>query len=181
MADSRVNMVSFLDFGKWMGGEEEKILELGDGFTELTEDWAPNVSGVTYVNMEAASNTLNNYDFSMTPEREHLSDEAQKIIDEAFRKFPTGKNAETYYYRFFKTDTADAGGYKAIRVPVIVGPSSAGGEGGATLTSSIQINGNGDVEEGTMKFAEGKWTFTVAEAVVLRQKSSPVISKSDLS
>lgn len=163
MADNRVNMVSFLDFGLWMGGTASNILELGDGFTDLTEDWAPNTSSVTYVNMETAANTLNGYDFSMTPEREHMSDEAQQFIDDAFKKFPTGKKANTFYYRFFKTDKVpDANAFKAIKVPVIAGPSSAGGAGGETLTSSIQINGNGRVVEGTMTLAEGKWQWADA-------------------
>ena len=78
MANDRTNMVSLLDFGKWMGGETSNILELGDGFVELTEDWAPNVEEKQYVNQKTAANTLNGYAFSMTPERDHLSDEAQE-------------------------------------------------------------------------------------------------------
>lgn len=178
MADSRVNMMSFLDFGKWMGGTTSNIIELGDGFTELTEDWAPNTSGVTYVNMESASNTLNNYDFSMTPEREHMSDEAQEYIDEAFRKFPTGRNAETDYYRLYKTDKVSEGTYKAIKIPVIAGPSSTGGSGGETLVSSIQINGNGKVVEGTMTITDGEWTFTEGTSTAsVSSKSSGSLSE----
>ena len=41
MALDRTNMVSLLDIGK-LSGTSEKIVELGDGFTELTEDWSPN-------------------------------------------------------------------------------------------------------------------------------------------
>ena len=163
MANNRTNMVSLMDFGKWLGGQVSDIIEMGDGYTEITEDWAPNTSGTTYVNQEAASNTLNNYDLSMNPSREHMSDEAQQYIDQAFRKFPTGKNAETDYYRFYKTDKVveKENSYLAIKVPVIAGPSSTGGSGGATLTSSLQINGNGDVVEGVMTLnEEGKWEFT---------------------
>lgn len=160
MANDRTNMVSLLDFGKWMGGETSNILELGDGFVELTEDWAPNVEEKQYVNQKTAANTLNGYAFSMTPERDHLSDEAQGYIDEAFRKFPTGTNAQTDYYRFYKTDRTANGKYKAIKVPVIAAPSSTGGSGGETLVSSIQISGNGDVVEGTITIADGTYTFT---------------------
>ena len=124
MANNRTNMVSLLDFGKWMGGAESNIIELGDGYTELTEDWAPDVQEKQYVNMKTKTNTLNGYALSLSPERDHLSDEAQEYIDEAFRKFPTGKKAETEYYRFYKTDKVSEGKYKAIKVPVIVASSS---------------------------------------------------------
>lgn len=164
MANDRTNMVSLLDFGKWMGGDTSDILELGDGFTELTEDWAPNVEEKQYINMKTKSNTLNGYGFSMSPERDHLSDEAQGYIDESFRKFPTGKKAETFYYRFYKTDAVTGGGYKAIRIPVVAAPSSTGGSGGETLTSTIQITGNGDVAEGTITIADGAYTFTEGAA-----------------
>lgn len=185
MANDRTNMVSLLDFGKWMGGETSNILELGDGFVELTEDWAPNVEEKQYVNMKTAANTLNGYAFSMTPERDHLSDEAQGYIDEAFRKFPTGTNAQTDYYRFYKTDKTADGKYKAIKVPVIAAPSSTGGSGGETLTSSIQLNGNGDAVDGTITIADGTYAFSegtseaAPAAFSARSKSSD--SKSNLS
>ena len=159
MANNRTNMVSLLDFGKWMGGAESNIIELGDGYTELTEDWAPYVQEKQYVNMKTKTNTLNGYALSLSPERDHLSDEAQEYIDEAFRKFPTGKKAETEYYRFYKTDKVSEGKYKAIKVPVIVAPSSTGGSGGEALVSAIQISGNGEVVEGTITFTEGSYTF----------------------
>lgn len=170
MANDRTNMVSLLDFGKWMGGNTSNIIELGDGYVELTEDWSPNMEEKQYVNQKTASNTLNGYALSMTPERDHLSDEAQRYIDEAFRKFPTGTDAQTDYYRFYKTDkTGVENSWKAIKVPVIAAPSSTGGSGGETLTSSIKISGNGDVVEGIMSIAGGVWTFTEtpdAEAAV---------------
>lgn len=164
MANDRTNMVSLLDFGKWMGGKTSNIIELGDGFTELTEDWSPNIEEKQYVNQKTASNTLNGYGFSMTPERDHLSDEAQAYIDEAFRKFPTGTNAQTDYYRYYKTDMVSENSYKAIKVPVITAPASTGGSGGETLTSSIQLNGNGDAVEGVITISNGEYTFTEGAA-----------------
>ena len=183
MANDRTNMVSLLDFGKWMGGTTSNIIELGDGFTELTEDWAPNVEEKQYVNMKTAANTLNGYGFSMTPERDHLSDEAQEYIDEAFRKFPTGNKAETVYYRFYKTDKVTDGKYKAIMVPVIAAPSSTGGSGGETLTSSIQINGNGDAVEGVITIADGTYTFVegAADTETVSVQNAKASSKSNLS
>ena len=95
----------------------------------------------------------------MSPEREYLSDDMQEAIDDMFKRFPTGKACETYYYRFYKTDiTADSG--DCIRVPVTVCPSSTGGAGGDTLKSTIQINGNGDVEQGTITIgSDGSYTW----------------------
>lgn len=163
MALDRTNMVSLLDIGSLMGGETAKIVELGDGYTELTEDWGPSVQSVQYINMQSKSSTVSGYEFSMSPEREYLNDEIQKEMDKLFKKFPTGKDCETTYYRFYKTDAVagKSNEFSAIKIPVIVAASSTGGEGGGTLTSSIQINGNGDVKEGYITFAnDGTYTWS---------------------
>ena len=101
MAKDRTNMVSLLDIGSLMGGKSEKLAEMGDGFTELSEDWGPNTESTQYVNMKNASNSVKGYAFSMSPEREHLSDEMQTVFNDVFKKLPTGDQCETYYYRFF--------------------------------------------------------------------------------
>ena len=164
MALDRTNMVSLLDVGKLFQGMTSNILEMGDGYTEITEDWGPNVESTQYVNMKSQCSTLSGYEFSMNPEREYLSDEMQTELDKLLKKFPTGKDCETDYFRFFKTDAVDSkpGVFAAIKVPVIVSPSSAGGEGGAALVTSIQINGNGDVKEGFMKLGtdDGEYTWS---------------------
>lgn len=33
-----------------------------------------------------------------------MSDDMQTAIDTMFKMFPTGKQCETYYYRYYKTD-----------------------------------------------------------------------------
>ena len=165
MAQDRTNMVSLLDIGTWLNGTTSNIVEMGDGFTELTEDWGPDVGSTQYVNMKAKASTLKGYEFSMTPEREFLDDEFQNAINNGFKKFPTGKECETYYYRYYKTDIKDGSG-ECIRVPVIVAPSSTGGGGGEILTSSIQIQGNGDVEIGTITITEDGYTWSAATAGV---------------
>lgn len=157
MALDRTNMVSLLDIGAFTGSTE-KLAEMGDGYTELTEDWGPNTESKQYVNMKNASNTVKGYAFSMTPSREYLSDDMQTAIDTMFKTFPTGDKCNTYYYRFYKTDIKSGTG-DCIRLPVTVCPSSTGGSGGDTLTSSIQINGNGEVELGTITIGAGG-TFT---------------------
>ena len=70
----RTNMVSLLDTGLLMGGTTD-IMEMGDGYTELTEDWGPDIGSTQYVNMKSKSSTLKGYEFSMSPEREYLSDD----------------------------------------------------------------------------------------------------------
>lgn len=162
MAQDRTNMVSLLDIGILNNGSRSNIVEMGDGFTELTEDWGPNTQSTQYVNMKNASNTVKGYGFSMDAEREFLSDEVQEAINDLFKDFPTGKACETYYYRFYKSDLSgtDTMSGECIKVPVTVAPKSNGGAGGDTLTSSIQINGNGDVVKGTITIdAEGNYTF----------------------
>lgn len=157
-AEDRTNMVSLLDIGSWLGGKTPKIVEMGDGFTELTEDWGPDVESKQYVNMKNKASTLKGYEFSMSPEREYLDDDFQKAINDGFKQFPTGKACETYYYRYFKTDITGTTG-DCIRVPVVVAPSSTGGSGGDVLTSSIQIKGNGEVELGTITISEDGYTW----------------------
>ena len=162
MALDRTNMVSLLDIGSLMGGKTSKIVEMGDGYKEITEDWGPNTQSDQYVNMKNASNTVKGYALSMTPERDHLSDEMQTAINTMFKTFPTGEKCNTYYYRFYKTDITGTSG-DCIRVPVTVCPSSTGGSGGDNLTSSIQINGNGDVEFGTITISEGGYEWAVKQ------------------
>ena len=162
MALDRTNMVSLLDIGSLMGGKTPKIVEMGDGYKEITEDWGPNTQSDQYVNMKNASNTVKGYALSMTPERDHLSDEMQTAINTMFKTFPTGEKCNTYYYRFYKTDITGTSG-DCIRVPVTVCPSSTGGGGGDNLTSSIQINGNGDVEVGTITISEGGYEWAVKQ------------------
>lgn len=41
MALDRTNMVSLLDIGKLFGGVSTDIEEMGDGYTEISEDWGP--------------------------------------------------------------------------------------------------------------------------------------------
>lgn len=162
MAEDRTNMVSLLDIGKLMGGATTSLAELGDGFTEITEDWGPDIEAKQYVNRKNKSSNLKGYEFSTTLEREYMSDDVQTVIDNLFKKFPTGKECETSYYRYYKTDITDNSG-ECINVPVIVAPSSTGGAGGDVLTSSIQINGNGDVEVGTITIsADGKFSWTAS-------------------
>lgn len=158
MALDRTNMVSLLDIGL-LTGSTGKLAEMGDGFTELTEDWGPNTDSKQYVNMKNASNTVKGYAFSTSPSRDCLSDEMQTCIDTLFKTFPTGEKCNTYYYRFYKSDIKNGTG-DCIRIPVTVCPSSTGGSGGDTLTSSIQINGNGEVELGTITIAsDGTFTW----------------------
>lgn len=170
MAKDRTNMVSLLDIGSLMGGKTPQIVEMGDGYKEITEDWGPNTESTQYVNMKNASNSVKGYALSMSPQRDYLSDDMQKAIDDLLKKFPTGEECNTHYYRYFKTDITNKTG-DCIRVPVTVCPSSVGGAGGDNLTSTIQINGNGDVEQGTITISEdGTFTWAPQAASVNTQE-----------
>lgn len=163
MAIDRTNMVSLLDMGSLMGGSTPEILEMGDGYTELTEDWGPSIASTQYINMKSKAATVSGYEFTMNPSREYLSDDMQKAIDKLFKKMPTGKECETTYYRFYKTDvvTGKTNVFEAVKIPVTVAPSSTGGEGGGSLVSSIQINGNGDIKEGFITLgSNGTYTWS---------------------
>lgn len=170
MAKDRTNMVSLMDIGSLMGGKTPKIVEMGDGYKEITEDWGPNTESTQYVNMKSASNSVKGYALSMSLQRDYLSDDMQKAIDDLLKKFPTGEECNTYYHRYFKTDITNKTG-DCIRVPVTVCPSSVGGAGGDNLTSTIQINGNGDVEQGTITISEdGTFTWAPQAASVNTQE-----------
>ena len=141
MAENRTNMVSLLDIGKWLGGAETKIMEIGDGVTELTEDWGPDIESKQYINMGAKASTLKGYEFSTSVEREYMDDDFQKAINDGF-----------------KTDIKNGTG-DCIRVPVIMAPSSAGGAGEDVLTAALDIKGNGETELGTITIAESGYTW----------------------
>lgn len=163
MAEARTSMVSFLDIGLLNGLSTSNIVTLGDGFTDISEDWGPDVQSTQYVNMDNKSSTLKGYDFSIEAEREYLSDDMQTALDGLFKDLPTGSKCNTYYYRYFKKDitfTAGAGTGTGIKLPVIVYPSKVGGKGGDVLTSTIKINGNGNPVKQTVTIAkDGKVTF----------------------
>lgn len=161
-AQSRTNMVSLLDVGSLNGGAAANLVEMGNGYTELTEDWGPKVDSKQYVNMEAESSVVSGYSFSMSPEREYISDDLQKAIDGLSKTFPVGGKCNTFYYRFYKTDLTgeDSLSGPCIKVPVVVTISSVGGSGGESLKSTIQIKGNGNVQLGTITLdGKGKYTF----------------------
>lgn len=176
MALDRTNMVSLLDTGSWLSGNTPNLMEIGDGVNELTENWGPDKGSSQYINMKAKSNTLKGYEFSATVEREHINDEFQTVINKGFKKFPTGKDAETFYYRYYKSDltvTEDGATGECIKVPVIVAPSTTGGSGGDILKSAIEISGNGEVVIGTISIdADGKHTFTENVSGTAAQNSS---------
>ena len=163
MAEARTSMVSFLDIGTLNGGNTPNIVELGDGFNDISEDWGPDVQSTQYVNMDSKSSTLKGYDFSVEAEREYLADDVQTAIDELFKDLPTGSKCNTFYYRYFKKDivfTSGTGTGTGIKLPVIVAPSKVGGKGGDVLTSTIKINGNGNPVKQTVSIAkDGKATF----------------------
>ena len=48
MALDRTNMVSLFDVGLWLGGKTSSIIEMGDGFNELTEEWNPSFNDKQY-------------------------------------------------------------------------------------------------------------------------------------
>lgn len=158
MAENRTNMVSLLDIGKWLGGATSIIAEIGDGVTELTEEWGPDIESKQYINMSAKSSNLKGYEFSTTIEREYMDDDFQKAINDGLKQFPTGKKCETYYYRYFKTDIKEGTG-DCIRVPVIMAPASAGGSGEDVLTAALELSGNGEVELGTVTITEDGYSW----------------------
>ena len=162
MGEIRANMVSLLDIGLWLGGTTSDIMEIGDGVTELTEDWGPDIESKQYINMASKASTLKGYEFSTSVEREYMDDDFQTAINNGFKQFPTGKKCETYYYRYFKTDIENGTG-DCIRVPVIVAPSSVGGSGEDVLSSALQINGNGEVELGTITITDDGYTWAAKD------------------
>lgn len=163
MAQDRTNMVSLLDIGTWLGGNSASIIEMGDGFNELTENWGAVFKDTQYVNMKNSASSVNGYAFTMTAEREYMSDDMQTAIDNAFKQFPTGTKAQTYYYRFYKSDLTESSGTftgDCIRVPVVCAPQTTGGSAGETLVSAVELHGNGDAEMGTITIsAQGTYTW----------------------
>ena len=59
MALDRTNMVSLLDIGKLFGGASTDIVEMGDGYTEISEDWGPGIDStpVSYTHLTLPTNS----------------------------------------------------------------------------------------------------------------------------
>ena len=163
MAEARTNMVSLLDIGSLNGGATPNIVVRGNGFTEIAEDWGPDVSSTQYVNMDAKSSTVKGYALSIKASREYIADAVQTAMDTLFSTLPTGSKCETFYYRFLKSNTTTTSGSTTgpcIKVPVTVAPSSLGGSGGDALVSELQISGNGNVIPGKITISStGTYTF----------------------
>lgn len=171
MALIRNNLVNVLDVGSLFKGLTKKLMLMGKGFPDLSEDLAPNIEATTYVHESTANNEVLQYDFSMTADRDYFYDDFQKVIDKTFKKRPIGDDCKTDYYSFLKTDAVPSADgttitYECTRQPVIVVPTTRGGAGGAKLVTSLQINGSGDPEEGymTVTVATGEMDWTAGEA-----------------
>lgn len=164
MALDRTTMKSFIDFGLWLNGEDSDILMLGDGFTELSEDYGADIQSTQYINQTSASSTVKGYSMSFTLEREFIPDAMQTKVNKAIRTRPTGEACETFYYRLFTTDKVDGqtNTYHASKEPIVLCPSSAGGGGGDILTTSLTVQGNGTPTEGTMTYdtVSKTWSFS---------------------
>ncbi len=144
--------------------EPEWVL-LGDGITSLTEEFNPESETKQYINQSNGTTTLKSYTPSISVEREYISDELQKWINEKIKTLPTGSKAISEYVRLNLMDTPTTGGdYPAVKRRCTYQFDSVGGDAGAELISAMTLGGVGDGIQGTFTVTEGSEAFTVATA-----------------
>ncbi len=141
-----------------------KWVLLGDGITSLTEEFNPETDTKQYINQSNGTTSLKSYTPSIPIEREYISDELQRWIDEKVKILPTGSKAISEYVRINLLDTPVDGAYPAVKRKCTYQFDSIGGDAGSPLVNSMTLGGAGDasilfyptftVEEGAEVFTE---------------------------
>ncbi len=139
-----------------------KWVLLGDGITALTEEFNPESETKQYINQSNGTTTLKSYTPSIPIEREYISDELQRWIDEKVKLLPTGSKAISEYVRINLLDTPVDGAYPAVKRKCTYQFDSIGGDAGAPLVNSMTLGGVGDGTQGTFTVEEGAEVFTEA-------------------
>lgn len=139
-----------------------KWVLLGDGITALTEEFNPESETKQYINQSNGTTTLKSYTPSIPIEREYISDELQRWIDEKVKLLPTGSKAISEYVRINLLDTPVDGAYPAVKRKCTYQFDSIGGDAGSPLVNSMTLGGAGDGVQGTFTVEEGAEVFTEA-------------------
>ncbi len=139
-----------------------KWILLGDGITSLTEEFNPESETKQYINQKNGTTSLKSYTPSISIEREYISDELQKWIDDKVKFLPTGSNAISEYVRLNLLDTPVDGAYPAVKRRCTYQFDSVGGDAGAEMISAMTLGGVGDGVQGTFDVTEGSEAFTAA-------------------
>lgn len=137
-----------------------KWLLLGDGITSLTEEFNPKTETKQYINQSNGTTSLKSYTPSIPVEREYISDELQKWMDEKVKILPTGSKAISEYVRLNLMDTPVDGVYPAVKRKCTYQFDSVGGDAGAELITAMTLGGVGDGIQGTFDVTEGSEVFT---------------------
>lgn len=139
-----------------------KWVLLGDGITSLTEEFNPESETKQYINQSNGTTSLKSYTPSIPVEREYISDELQRWIDEKVKTLPTGSKAISEYVRINLMDTPVEGAYPAVKRRCTYQFDSIGGDAGAELVTAMTLGGVGDGIQGTFDVTEGSEVFTAA-------------------
>lgn len=139
-----------------------KWVLLGDGITSLTEEFNPESETKQYINQKNGTTTLKSYTPSIPIEREYISDELQRWIDDKVKVLPTGSSAISEYVRINLMDTPVDGAYPAVKRRCTYQFDSVGGDAGSEMISAMTLGGAGDGVQGTFDVTEGSEAFTAA-------------------
>lgn len=139
-----------------------KWVLLGDGITSLTEEFNPETETKQYINQSSGTTSLKSYTPSIPIEREYISDELQRWIDEKVKVLPVGSKAISEYVRINLLDTPVDGAYPAVKRKCTYQFDSIGGDAGSPLVNSMTLGGAGDGVQGTFTVEEGAEVFTEA-------------------
>ena len=94
-------------------------------------------------------------------EREYISDDLQKWMNEKIKILPTGSQAISEYVRINLLDTPTGGKYPAVKRKCTYQFDSVGGDAGSELVSAMTLGGVGDGIQGNFDITIGSEAFTV--------------------
>ena len=140
--------------------EEPKWALLGDGITSLTEEFNPESDTKQYINQKNGTTNLISYSPSISVEREYISDDLQKWMNEKIKILPTGSQAISEYVRINLLDTPTGGKYPAVKRKCTYQFDSIGGDAGSELVSAMTLGGVGDGIQGNFDITSGSEAFT---------------------
>lgn len=146
-----------------MGAGDAAFSLLGDGITELIENFNPEEETQQWINQENGDTDIKSYTPSIEVEKQDcVEDTTQAWFDKMVDELPTGASATTSYIRFRLKDKVSDGVYTAYRRQCAVSVTSYGGEAGSNVVTAVKLGGKGAAVKGT--FDVSTKAFTEGEA-----------------
>lgn len=137
---------------------------MGEGFSSLDEDLAPNVDETTYISDTSATKTIQSYAPTWAYEGDVIKDDAAVTKLRAIgESLATGADAEVEVVQYDLWSADESGVCEAKKWTMTVEASSGNsGAGGEKLGFSGTLHGKGDPIDGTYNTGTNAFTASVS-------------------